>query len=386
MKNYHSFFIFATIIVVLLASLGLSLSKFSVAKKVGYQFTIKTALESDGITSNGFVILYPDEIKYLSWLVYREDSFRTFIEGEGDLTVNVFGYLVSGLYLLFNFNWQYVFIIGIVGYIFLFISFNNLLLTLGFKKKTVTIAVAIISLSPTVINLSSGFMRDLYVIAFLNLSVIALIKKRHLLFLLATFFVMLLRSYMPVVLFPFYVYIYFDKSSIFKRQLFVFVSFLISLFIVSIALIKQGRYYNTSINDILYRFISGILGLNVVVLRLHEIFDQPGVFMIEKLSHIYQFAVMCVLYFIILRSRFRLHSFYIPFLYATVLLSILYGVYLGYFVARTKLVLLWFAIIYIAFHLEKVTQKKAYRKKKTIYKHSGRYNQQLEGKSLELGV
>lgn len=355
-------FVFIVMLVFVLSGV-LTWQKFDMAHQSHFEIDVCGESNSYSLIGNGFIILYPDEITYATWLICRSGSFAKFIAGEGDLNVNLFGYVVGGLYYLFDYSWQYLFIVGVVGFLFLVFSFRKLLICLGFDSQIVLIGVAVLCLSPTVINLTSGFLRDLYVISFLNLSIIALLERKYYYFVLLTLIVAVLRTYMPVVLLPLYSYVYFDTPRKLNRHLAVFSSFALSLIFLALALLRQGSYYDTSISEIFFRFVSGFFGLNIVVMNIQEYFDQPGAAMVEKLSNLYQFVVMCILYLLVVRTHYRLHSFFVTFLYVTISLSILYGIYLGYFVARTKLVLLWLAVIYICAHLEKMKQCTFFPKK-----------------------
>jgi len=345
------------ILIFFLASLSggiLTWLKFDVASTNDFAIEADERVYNYGILDDGFVILYPDELTYILWLEQRPESFGKFISGDGGFSVNVYGYLVGWLYGFFDSQWQYLFVLGFVGFAFLFVSSKKLLETLCFKEKTVAVGLALLCLSPTVINLTSGLLRDLFVISIMNFSLVALVGGRYATFFILTILLASFRSFMPVILLPLYAYLYFGQSA---RSLKVLSSFLIALVVLLAVLAKSGSYYDTSMLDVVFRSISSVFGLNVVVLEWYDLFEVLGVTAVEKLSHVYQFFVMCVLYFLVVKSNFRMHTFYLPFLYSAILLSVLYGVYLGYFVARTKLVVLWLAIIYICFHLERISKE-----------------------------
>ncbi len=158
---------------------------------------------------------------------------------------------------------------------------------------------------------------------------------------------------MPIVIFPVYMYFYMKvKNS--RIDIFLsFLSFLLALSIVSVFLYTQGTFYDTSLNDVIFRWVSAMFGINIVVLNFLDYFSVPGVVALEKLSHVYQFLVMMFMYLLIIKSNFKMHAFIFPFLLVVILLSILYGSYLGYFVARTKFLILWLAIIFIGLQLSK---------------------------------
>lgn len=347
---------FLVLLIPLLLSLSLSCWKFQVAQDHGFELDFSDRNASYGVMGNGFVVLYPDELTYLSWLDQRAGSFSKFISGEGGLSLNIYGYFVSAIYYILGESWQYVFLIGIAGFYLFFLSSRALLNALSVDPKYSKALLVIICCSPTVINLTSGFLRDLFVIAFMNYSVVALIKGRYLRFVFFLVLMSSLRTYMPIVIFPMYVFFYLNGRA---GGVVMLLSFVVSLSVIGGALYMQGAFYNTSYEDVIFRLISGVFGLNVVVLNAMDYFSVKGVATVEKFSHVYQFIVMIFMYLLIIRNRFKAHVFFFPFILVAILLSILYGSYLGYFVARTKLLIFWLAIIFIGLQWSKYGRGKS---------------------------
>jgi len=350
LSNYSRCLFF--LIPVVLATI-LSLWKFQVAQDVGFVLDLSQADSSYGVLDDGFVILYNDEITYLSWLDRRADSFVRSIGGDGDLTLNVFGYLVGSIYYMLGETWQYVFILGIVGFYFFMFSCMSLLKTLKVEPAYSKALLMAICLSPTVINLTSGMMRDLFVLSAFNYSLVSMMKGRYFRFIVLFIMMVSLRTYMSVILFPLYVFFYFNAENTSVKLTATLTAFFVSFIVVISSLESQAGGYPTGINDVFFRLLSAIFGLNIVVLDIFDYFSVSGVAMLEKLSHAYQFLVMLFMYYLVIKCRFRFHAFFAPFLCVSILLSVLYGFYLGYFVARTKLLVLWLALVFIGLQLSK---------------------------------
>jgi len=335
-------------LVPLCIAVGLNVHKIELSEQVG--FYIDTSVkEADYGIVQGDIVLFPDEITYLKWMFHREESFERFVAGEGGLSLNLYGYMVGGLYILFD-DWKYLLLIGLVNFCVFFYSSKKLLECIGFEKNSMLLLLGLMMFSPAVINLASGFMRDLLILAFINFSLISLIKRKLLYFFFSCLMLFVLRNSMLVILLPIFVYFfYFNKYKKIKVSFFIpgvtAVVYVVLIFLMG----EFGSQYETTSLEILYRTIEVFTGLNLVVVRFDEIFSSKGAALLENMAHVYQLLIMMTLYFLLILRGFKLHIFFIPFASVCLLLAYLYGAYLGFFVGRTKLIILWLAIICIGF-------------------------------------
>ena len=205
--------------------------------------------------------------------------------------------------------------------------------------------MAVIVLSPTVINLSSGFLRDLLLLGIVNYSFLSILNRKIFSFLFCVAIIFFLRNFMLVVLCPMFIYFYFlhnktiwgfDKNF---AMVILTIIFSLSLFL---GLEKMGAQ-NKPPFEIVIRFFELMTGVNTVLLNFHKVSFAKGAALMEILAHGYQFFIAMLVYLYIIVRGGRIDRFFVPFIATCLLLSILYGSFLGFFVARTKLIVLWLA-------------------------------------------
>jgi hypothetical protein len=104
---------------------------------------------------------------------------------------------------------------------------------------------------------------------------------------------------------------------------------------------------NKDIFEVVLRFAELITGLNTVIFNADEAWFAEGAVFVEMLSQSYQFMIVMLIYTYIIMNKLKINSLLIAILGTCLLLAILYGSFLGFFVARTKLIILWLLIFYM---------------------------------------
>ena len=354
-----------SLLIIFLLSFSLSsqltYDKFTYSEDVSFS-VIEGVKDKDYGVYGNYVVLWPDEILYINWIFTRADSFEKTLSGERGLSTNLYGYFISGIYTITGFNWKILFVIGVFNFILFFYSCLKLL-NYFCKDRPILIivAMALIALSPTVINLSSGFMRDLLLIAVVNFSLLSILNRKMFYFFLCLLLMFFIRNFMVVALVPLFLYFYFYyHRTIFrfnKSTFLLMISIIISLFMY-ISLNSIGAV-NKSPFEILLRFTELITGLNLVVLNFYEVGLTHGAASVEILAHVYQFFIVICFYAYIIKRKLKVNSLLIPIFGTCLLLAILYGSFLGFFVARTKLIILWLLIFFFAFSENRKLQHNA---------------------------
>ncbi len=300
--------------------------------------------EETGLSSDDFLIFWPDEVTYITWLETRYDSFQAILAGERDAT-NLFGYFVGGFYELVA-SWRYIFFIGLIGFIMFYLSAIKLFEVTAIERKVRDIYLSIFILSPTVIMLASGVLRELYVLAVVNMILVYSYQRRLISVLLCLLLLFFLRNFYIVILFPVFVYFWnFNSVNRFKYSM---LASMLSLMSIILIVLHTDSLYETSYSDVLLRMVSGFTGLNVAVVDVGELFKENLAFKLERLSLIHQFIVMIGLYVYVILRGFRISGLLVICFFVILNLSLMYGYFLGYFVARTKLIIIWLVILYMA--------------------------------------
>lgn len=332
------------------ASVGLTYGKFNFAENVKFSVIDGLREKHYGVFDD-YVVLWPDEILYINWIFIRSDSFKKTLNGERGSSTNLYGYLVSGIYLLTGLNWKMVFIVGVLNFLLFFYSCWKLLDHFCKDRPRLVLgAISLIALSPSVINLSSGFMRDLLLLAIVNFSFLSIYNRKYFSFVFYVVLIFFIRNLMVLALIPLYAHFYFHASRTILRLnkgTFIFLlSIIMGLF--SYNLMDQLGAVKQNSFEVLLRFLELITGFNQVILNAHEVLVADGASFVEILSHLYQFLIVMCVYGYILKRRLKVNSLLIPILGTCFLLSIFYGSFLGFFVARTKLIILWLLVVFLA--------------------------------------
>lgn len=337
-------------------SLIITYDKFLYADKSSFSIIEGIAVDDYGVFGD-YVILWPDEINYINWIFNKNyDSFRQTISGERGLSTNMYGYFVSGIYNMTGSNWKGLFIIGAINYLLFYYSCCKLLNILcKDKPRLIAYAMTLIAFSPCVINLSSGFMRDLLVIALVNFSLLSILNRNLLIFILCIILMFFLRNIMIVVLAPIYFHFYFSNhktilglnKSIFSLMLSVILGFVIYFILDLMGVVNKNPI------EVLLRFLELITGFNLVVLNFQDALVLQGAIFVEILAQIYQLIIVIISYFYFLKRGLKVNSLWIPILGTCLLMSVLYGSFLGFFVTRTKLIILWLLIVFIAVNIHR---------------------------------
>ncbi|TRW50193.1 hypothetical protein FM042_04990 [Aliidiomarina halalkaliphila] len=343
------------------AILFLNLYKFSLANQVGFSISHEHIFINPKSEYATDLILTPDEITYATWLIFRADRANDIIENRNLFAnTNLYGYLIGFSYLAADGNYKYLFLFGLAGYLLLFVSSYTLLKAIGFEHKTVLIGTGLFMLSPNVLMLGSGFLRDLFVIAFVNYCIIALIQRRYLLLIFSILMLLFTRNFYLVILLPIFLY-FLSRSR--KGSLDIGLIFLIPMVVlifITLYLALLSRASGVSIFDLkfLLRFIELQTGVNMVLIRIPYLFSGFYNLMLETISHFYYFVIMMMALTIVVVTL-RMKKFYVFLIAFNILLSFLYASYLGFFMSRTKLIVLWFSIIFILYHVNSYNMKRA---------------------------
>jgi hypothetical protein len=344
---------FSLLIIFLLSfsmSLGLTYDKFTYSEDARFSISEGIKDKHYGVFGN-YVVLWPDEIAYINWIFTRADSFEKMIKGERDFSTNMYGYLVSWTYIVTGSNWKILFIIGVLSFLLFFYSCLKLLNYFCKDRPLLIIgAMSLISLSPTVINLTSGFMRDLLVIAVINFALLSILNRKMVSFFLCLLLILVLRNFMVVVLAPIFIYFYcyYQRTILgLSKSIFMFLLSIIIGLVMYSSLIAIGAV-NKHFFEIFLRFLELITGLNQIVLNLHQAWLVQGALFVEALAHGYQLIIIMLVYGYIIKRKGKINLLLIPIVATCLLLAIVYGSFLGFFVARTKLIILWLFIVLLA--------------------------------------
>ncbi|WP_105199404.1 hypothetical protein [Pseudoalteromonas sp. T1lg10] len=327
----------------LFLSTSLTLHKFKLAEQNNFAISFDL---SDGFNYGQIdedLVLYNDEIKYLTWLIFRSESISKLSSIEGIANLNLYGFFVSSVFI-FTGEWKVLFIIGFLSYLYFVFTIKNISFHL-LGDRISKLMSSCFCLLPPVIDLSSGFMRDLLLISFVLQSLFQLSNKRYFSFLVFFFLVFSLRSFYVIILSPFVFYV---KTRNFRYSIF-FMIFSISFSMLILRLYKFG---NGSVIEVIYRFIELLTGASKVLIYDFSFpFISAGSF--EFYSALVYFFVPFLLYFLFVVNRFLVDKLFFLLFLGGLNLSIFYGYTLGFFVPRTKLVFIVGVIFFIFYSLHK---------------------------------
>ncbi|NGX17021.1 hypothetical protein [Wenzhouxiangella sp. XN24] len=309
-------------------SAWLTYKKFEAARLVGLEISLTLSDGFDYGAHADQLILYNDELKYLTWFVFRSDHIFNFSLPEGLFNINLYGYFLSGLYISLG-DWRPLFALGILYYFYFLVSVRRLAERL-FPARYRDFLLFFIAISPTVIELSSGFMRDLLLHAFIARAILALIDRRLVAFLCFAVLIASMRSFYLILLMPVFYYAYSKSLS----RAVVLACVCLALSVVLIINIDFGR---RDFLEVGYRIVELFFGVSQVLLDPggHPPFS-PGAF--EFYSAVQYFVVCQVFFMLVLWRKFRVNREFSLILITGLTLALFYGYSLGFFVPRTKLI------------------------------------------------
>ena len=325
-------------IVAVLAALLLIVVKVRAGMEYGFILGLH-----EPILPNGFLLFWPDEITYITWLDTRYDAFQAILSGERDAT-NLFGYYVGYFYALMD-DWRYMYLIGLIGLIVFYVSALKLFKIIDTDNRRSDLLLSIFLLSPTVIVLASSALRELYILAIVNLIIIYCCQRRLIPIIIALISLFFLRNFYIVILAPVFVYFWFYYNR--RRYRISLLVGVMALVVLLIVVWLKSSIYLTSDMDIVFRMITAFTGFNIEILSLDKLFSENIAFTLERLGLIYQFMFMCCLYCYLIIRGLRINLFLLVCFIVMLNLAITYGYFLGYFVTRTKLILIWLVVLYL---------------------------------------
>ena len=328
--KYSSFILTLAILFGLSASFGITLQKFEIADSL--QFNITDNLASGfnyGISEQG-VILFNDEVKYLTWLLFRSESYLGVLSLDGITNINLYGYFISFIYLIVG-DWKPLFWIGIVFYLF-FLRSLYLLADRIFNVRKASYIVSVFAIIPPVVDLSSGFMRDLLILAISMRVILYTVERRYFLILLSLLTLLVLRSFYLYLLFPL-IYFAFSKNT--NRTIFLSCT----LWLVSLPILYIFKFGQGNFEEIVYRFVELILGISKI-LFFNFRYSLVSAEAFNFYSGLTFLAFSATTYLMIIIKKFLLPKGFVILLILSLTLSTFYGYTLGFFVPRTKLIFL----------------------------------------------
>lgn len=338
-----------SLLIGIIISLSITNHKFNIAKERDFSVSYELKDGFDYGNSKSDVILYNDEVKYLTWLIFRADSLNKIISLDGIANLNLYGFFISALFV-FTGSWKFLFIIGLISYIYFSMSINKVSNTY-FKLKCCQYITPLIILSPVALDLSSGFMRDLFLITFVIQSFISLSEKKIIKFFIFLILIFSMRSFYLVLLVPFYIYI---VTRNFKLSLLF--SFLVTAF--SIVLLQFYKFGNGDLIEVVFRVFELLTGASKVLFIPVDVTNfSVGHF--EFFSAVYYLIIPIFFILTLIICNFKIYNKLLLFLFFAINLSIFYGYTLGFFVPRTKFIFVVILIFYLFYSVERVTFKNA---------------------------
>ncbi|NVK36724.1 MAG: hypothetical protein HWE18_02260 [Gammaproteobacteria bacterium] len=326
-------------VVLLIILLSVVLITYKTTSGINYKFDIN---DGTGELENGLVILWPDEITYLTWLETRKDAFFKIISGEREAT-NLFGYYISSIYLLSG-EWWFAYISGLIGFVFFIKSSKALVGRIGFSSGKNT-WLYLMYLSPTILMLSASMLRDLYVLAFINLIFIYAIEKKYLYVLLFLVLLFFLRNFYVPLIIPF-VLLFLFRGSVFQGPL-ILLSCVCVLLGSGVLVYSKPSIYETDLLDMAMRVLTAFTGISVELIKPIENINKGFLYALEYFGLFHQALISLLFFGYIVLQGGRFNIFIIPLVVFVLALAIIYGHFLGYFVSRTKLVIVWLMVIYV---------------------------------------
>lgn len=301
---------------------------------------------------DGVVVLWPDEITYLTWLDARAGVFSDVISGEREAT-NLFGYYISGLYYVSG-KWWFPYISGIFGLLFFLKSSESLVRRIGLGGNQELLLI-LMYLSPTVLMLSASMLRDLYILSVVNLILIYSIERKILFILFFGIVLFFLRNFYVPLLMPFVIYFMFRGGGI--QSPIIILSSVGSLVGVFLLVYVKPSIYETSFQDVAMRVVSAFTGINVELMRPLESVGRGVIYSLEYFGLLFQLLISIIFWGYIFLQRGRFNILILPLFSFILGMAIIYGYFLGYFVSRTKLSIVWLMIVYIILDRSAVRNK-----------------------------
>lgn len=327
-----------------LASLVVILLKIYIAQSEGFILGLDPF---GGTTNNDSLILMPDEITYINWIEQRGQHIYLVMSGERSIfdITNMFGYYPSYLYHILG-DWIYTLPIGLLGLFLYYNSLNCLIKRISIERFSKRITF-ILLVSPGILLLSTGLLRDLYVISFILYLFSYSIDKRYVMMFFFICLIFLTRNFLLFFCLPFLCYFFFYDSK--KRKLIVLTA---SFLLISSMLLVTQLYppvNSTGLVEVIFRVISAVFFVNSAVFDIASLISEKWLFKLDRLGLISQFIFSMYAYQKMLRLKVKINLIQIAFLSSAISLGILYGHILGFFVFRTRLIL--FVLFVISFYI-----------------------------------
>lgn len=353
-------YILLGLLAVLLA-LSLTVYKLHFANETGFdidligQADIVLGYEAGYDEKTEMFVLLPDEKKYLTWLIFRSGNIAQEIEALLNFSlpnINVYGYLISGFYLL-TLNWKPFLLLGTL-YLLLFLHStaflcNRLLET----NKARRFVFVLIVMAPQIIYLSSGLLRDLIIASLFNYLLVAVVRRRMAWAILLLLLLTSLRSAFPVIVAPVLLFLLFESSETRRPKGLMMATF---GFITALSLVgflpSEGDVTYGGPEKLIPRLVEVITGINQVVINFVDLFDASAPqTILEILSAVYHFFLTIAFWLLFIQQR-ALRRFGISIMMSGCILAILYALHLGFLIGRTKLTLTWLFIFYIGLAID----------------------------------
>ena len=329
--------IYALVIVIALFISGLiTYQKFALAEQIGMSIGYDKSFGYEyGITDEA-IILHVDEIKYLTWSIFREGSIDRIFKLDSVVNLNLWGIIVSSIYFILG-SWKLMFLLGLFGYMLYVHSTIRLVKHFCYQRYHVFL-ITFFVLSPVAINLSSGFMRDLIIYSIVSYSLVNLDKRLWGRFIICVILIFLLRSFYLFILIPLYIYLF---SKNLRTSLLIFFLQLP----LGYQIVNSNRFGSGDASEVFFRLLELMTGASKVFYYLPNQNILSSNFF-EYLSA-YYFLISLILFALLVLDRgARLSKTYFIIICVGLLLCMFYGLTLGFFVARTKFI---FTIILLVF-------------------------------------
>jgi len=203
--------------------------------------------------------------------------------------------------------------------------------------------------------LSASMLRDLYVLALINLVFIYSIEKKLLYVLLLLVLLFFLRNFYVPLIIPFILFFRY-KGSVFQGFLVLLSCVALLVGVISLVYLKPS-INDTNFQDIIMRVLSAFTGISVELIKPMENISKGVLYALEYFGLLHQALISILFLGYLVMQGGRLNVFIMPLVVFILALAIIYGHFLGYFVSRTKLVIIWLMVIYV------ITDKSSVRHK-----------------------
>ncbi|NVK30079.1 MAG: hypothetical protein HWE20_03685 [Gammaproteobacteria bacterium] len=325
------------IIAVFACFLIITLKIYSI-EQIGVQpYPLGAVFDSDSF--EGFIVR--DELTYINWIQVRSNALLMILQLQRDAT-NLFGYFVAGL-VEFSGYWWFGYFSGLFGLYAFYKSSISLFNHLDGEGRGDKKWIIFFMLSPGVLMLGSSMLRDLWVLVLLNLLIISAIKRRILLISLLIIIMFFLRNFYVPLLMP--ILLYFTiRDNFFRKFASLLGSFLVIVSVLVLINLKPALY-QTDLTEIFLRMMSGVFGISIELIRFFKNFENDKSVVLEYLGLVFHFLVASAFWVYIIKNIKKVSVFSVLVLSFAISLSIMYGYFLGYFVVRTKLIIIWLMVL-----------------------------------------